>query len=98
MGGRGRRWGTVFLFTCLLHTIHAHADAGALWRVNLETKKFQQLTDVYDDSPVPAWSSDGTQIAIHDYTGIRLIDLARREIYPLFLEDGGNGGFDWSEE
>ncbi len=88
----------VFLFPCFARTAHAHAAPGALWRVNLETGKFQQLTDVYDDSPVPAWSSDGTQLAIHDYTGIRLIDIARAEIYPLFLEDGGNGGFDWGEE
>ncbi|MBI4670229.1 MAG: PD40 domain-containing protein, partial [Chloroflexi bacterium] len=80
----------VFLSTCLVQTAHAHAAPGALWRVNVANGKFQQLTDIYDDSPVPAWSRDGTQIAIHDYTGIRLIDLVRKEIYPLFLEDGGS--------
>ena len=80
---------------CFVKTAHAHSAPGALWRVNLETKKFQQLTEIYDDSPVPAWSHDSSQIAIHDFTGIRLLDLRRQEIYPLFLEDGGMGGFDW---
>ena len=65
--------------------------------MNLETGAFQQLTDIYDDSPMSAWSTSGTQIAIHDFTGIRLIDLGQHKIYPLFLEDGGNGGFDWHE-
>lgn len=86
-------WG----FLCFVQTAHAHVAPGALWRVNLETKKFEQLTNVYDDSPVPAWSKDGTSIAIHDFTGLRLIDLGQKEIYPLFLEDGGNGGFDWRD-
>lgn len=84
------------LIFCVVQTTHAHAAPGALWRVELETRKFQQLTNVYDDSPVPAWSGSAGQVAIHDYTGIRLIDLTRREIYPLFLQDGGNGGFDWT--
>jgi Tol biopolymer transport system component len=87
-----------FLFACLIQRAQAHMAPGALWRVNVESGKFQPLTDIYDDSPVPAWSTDGTQIAIHDFTGIRLIDLARKEIYPLFLEDGGSGGFDWYEK
>lgn len=87
--------GLSILVFCLAQTAHAHSAPGALWRVNLETKTFQQLTDIYDDSPTPAWSSDGAYIAIHDFTGIRLIDLARQEIYPLFLENGGSGGFDW---
>lgn len=80
---------------CLVETAYAHMAPGALWRVNVATGKFEQLTAVYDDSPVPAWSRDGTRIAIHDFTGIRLIDLPLKEIYPLFLEDGGIGGFDW---
>ncbi len=86
------------IFFCLIETAYAHPAPGALWRVNLENNKFEPLTDIYDDSPIPAWSSDGSQIAIHDFTGIRLIDLTRKEIYPLFLEDGGSGGFDWSDK
>lgn len=84
-----------FMLFCFAQTAHAHASPGALWRVNIKTEKFQQLTPIYDDSPVPAWSPDGSHIAIHDFSGIRLVDLTAREIYPLFLEDGGSGGFDW---
>jgi Tol biopolymer transport system component len=80
---------------CFAQTASAHSAPGAVWRVNLTNGKFQQLTDIYDDSPVSAWGSSDTQLAIHDFTGIRLIDLARQEIYPLYLEDGGLGGFDW---
>ncbi len=86
------------VLVCVAQKASAHAAPGALWRVNLETKKFQALTDVYDDSPVPAWSRNAKSIAIHDFTGIRLIDLARNKIYPLFLQDGGNGGFDWFQK
>lgn len=87
--------GISFLFFCFAQTAYAHASPGALWRVNVESEKFQPLTPIYEDSPVPAWAPDGLQIAIHDFSGIRLIDLTAREIYPLFLEDGGSGGFDW---
>jgi Tol biopolymer transport system component len=80
---------------CLVQSAHAHSAPGALWRMNLETGKFQQLTNIYDDSPVPAWARSSAQIAIHDFTGIRLIDLPRQEIYPLFLEAGGSSSFDW---
>lgn len=83
------------LWLCLARTVSAHAAPGALWRVHLASGKFEALTDIYDDTPALAWSRDGTRIAIHDFTGIRLIQLDRREIYPLFLEDGGTGGFDW---
>lgn len=76
----------------------AHAAPGGLWRVNLQSGRFQDLTGVYDDSPVAAWSGDGSRIAIHDFTGLRLIDLNRQEIYPLYLEDGGSGGMDWTGE
>lgn len=95
--GKTSECGVPLLFFCLAQTAHAHSAPGSLWRMNLETRKFQQLTNIYDDSPIAAWSRDGTQIAIHDFTGIRLIELARQQIYPLFLEDGGAGGFDWHE-
>ncbi len=85
-------------FVCWVKSASAHMAPGALWRINVATRKLQPLTDVYDDSPTPAWSNNGMQIAIHDYTGIRWIDLQRQEIYPLFLEDGGSGGFDWYEK
>lgn len=85
---------TLLVF-CLVQTAYAHSAPGSLWRVQLETGKFQQLTDIYDDSPISAWSHDNRQIAIHDFTGIRLIDLPDQKIYPLFLESGGMGGFDW---
>lgn len=83
------------LLACLITTAHAHAAPGALWRVNLRTYRFESLTGIYDDSPAPAWSRDGTQIAIHDFSGIRLIDLRQKHVYPLYLESGGSGGFDW---
>jgi Tol biopolymer transport system component len=81
---------------CLLSIAQAHNAPGALWAVHIASRKFLPLTDIYDDTPMPAWSPDGSRVAIHDSTGIRLIDLARREIYPLFPEDGGSGGFDWA--
>lgn len=86
----------VLLF-CFARTASAHTAPGALWRMNLETKKFQQLMNVYDDTPTPAWSVDSSTIAIHDFIGIRLVDLPQQKIYPLFLEDGGMGGFDWHD-
>jgi Tol biopolymer transport system component len=98
-GTQGEAEGCFFglLFACLVQRAGAHMAPGALWRVNLSSGKFQPLTDLYDDSPAPAWALNGTQIAIHDFNGIRLVDLAHQEIYSLFPEDGGASGFDWSQ-
>lgn len=85
------------LFTCLIETASAHGAPGAIWRVDLKSPRFDQLTPIYNDSPTPAWSADGNAIAIQDVTTIRLIDLVRKEIYVLDAKHGGTGGFDWRQ-
>lgn len=83
------------LLTCLIETASAHGAPGAVWRVNLDFLKFEQITPIYVDSPTPTWSADGTEIATQDVFGIHLIDLKHQVIYPVDLKHGGSGGLDW---
>jgi Tol biopolymer transport system component len=86
------------LVTCLVQTASAHGAPGAIWRVNLASRRFEQITPIYQDSPTPAWSADGTTIALQDVSSIRLIELAQHAVYPVDLKHGGTGGFDWKEK
>lgn len=65
-----------------------------LWLVNLDGTKFERLTSIGADSPVPVWSPDGKYIAFFEATGIYLLDRDSKAIYPI-SGIGGYGGFDW---
>lgn len=82
------------LFACLLEIAYAHGLPWDLWLVNTAGTKFERLTDVGADSPIPAWSSDGKYIAFFEATGIYVVDLEKKLIYTV-SKGGGYGGFDW---
>ncbi|HEX2999619.1 MAG TPA: hypothetical protein VHR86_05215, partial [Armatimonadota bacterium] len=65
-----------------------------LWLVNLDGTKFERLTSIGADSPVPVWSPDGKYIVFFEATGIYLLDRDSKAIYPI-SGIGGYGGFDW---
>jgi Tol biopolymer transport system component len=83
-----------FIFFCFAEKAEAHGLPWDLWLVNLEGTKFERLTSMGADSPVPAWSADGKQIAIYDATGIYIIDVETKKIYQV-SDSAGYGGFDW---
>jgi Tol biopolymer transport system component len=81
-------------FFCFAEKAEAHGLPWDLWQVNLDGTKFERLTNLGADSPVPAWSADGRQIAFYDATGIYILDLGTKKIYQV-SDSRGYGGFDW---
>jgi Tol biopolymer transport system component len=81
-------------FFCFAEKVEAHGLPWDLWLVNLEGTKFERLTSMGADSPVPVWSADGKQIAFYDATGIYILDVATKKISQV-SDSGGYGGFDW---
>lgn len=74
----------------------AHADGlpWDLWTVTPDGSKFTRLTQIGADSPWPAWSRDGKQVAFFDTSGEYVVDLAKREVSQV-ARNGGHGVFDW---
>jgi Tol biopolymer transport system component len=81
-------------FVCLVETADAHGLPWDLWLIHLDTLKFEQLTHIGSDSPVPAWSADGKQIAFFATNGIYILDMATKKITQV-SDSVGYGGFDW---
>ncbi len=77
----------------------AHADGlpWDLWTVTPDGTKFARLTQIGADSPWPAWSRDGKQIAFIDTSGQYLIDLSTRAVSQI-SRNGGHGAFGWYSE
>lgn len=71
-----------------------HGYPWDLFLVNPDGTKFDRLTQLGADSPVPVWSQDGKAIAFFEATGIYLLDMTNKQLYPVSTP-GGYGGFDW---
>ena len=82
------------VFFCFAEGAEAHGLPWDLWQVNLDGTKFERLTNLGMDSPVPAWSADGKQLAWYDATGIYILDVGTKKIYQV-SDSRGYGGFDW---
>ncbi len=83
-----------FLFSCWVSKAEAHGLPWDLYLVNPDGSKFERLTQIGADSPVPVWSKDGKSIAFFEATGIYLLDREKSAIYTI-THIGGYGGFDW---
>ena len=81
-------------FICLVERAHAHGLPWDLWLVDPAGTKYQRLTEIGADSPIPVWSTDGKYLAFFEATGIYLLDRENKRIYTV-SGTGGYGGFDW---
>lgn len=81
-------------FVCLAASAEAHGLPWDLYLVTVDGSKFTRLTNIGSDSPVPAWSADGKQIAFFDATGIYMLDVGTKKITQVSYSRG-YGGFDW---
>lgn len=81
-----------------LFSKRAYADGlpWDLWTVTPDGKKFARLTQVGADSPWPAWSRDGKQVAFFDTSGQYLVELATNALSQI-SKNGGHGVFGWSQ-
>jgi Tol biopolymer transport system component/mono/diheme cytochrome c family protein len=73
----------------------AHGLPGDLWLVGRDGQGVQRLTALYEDQPIPAWSSDGQWVAILGGGGIYFVradgtTLVRRS------KVGGAGALIWT--
>jgi len=58
----------------------AHGVPWDLWSVNVDGSGLRRLTEVGEDSPVPAWSPDGRWIAFTGEFGLYLVDAEGGEV------------------
>lgn len=83
-------------FLLCLFAKPAYADGlpWDLWTVTPDGKKFSRLTEVGADSPWPAWSKDGKQVAFYDTSGQYVLDVATKAVSQI-NRNGGHGVFGW---
>ncbi len=79
---------------CVLDRAEANGLPWDLWMANVDGSKFDRLTNIGADSPVPAWSRDGKYVSFFDTTGLYLVDTGTKAVY-LVSNLGGHGSFDW---
>jgi Tol biopolymer transport system component len=72
----------------------AHGLPMDIWIVNADGSGLQQLTQLGEDDPVPAWSHDGRWIAFTGAAGLYLLDPVSKEVKLMHL-DGGGAGITW---
>jgi hypothetical protein len=72
----------------------AHGLPMDIWIVNADGSGLQQLTEIGEDDPIPAWSPDGRWIVFTAAGGLYLLDPGRKAVLRLH-EDNGGGGFTW---
>ncbi len=82
---------------CSIPFLVACAEANGLpwdlWIVTTDGTKFERVTNIGTDSPVPAWQS-AKYLAYFDVSGINVVDRDTKIIYPI-SPISGHGSFDW---
>ncbi len=81
--------GIPFLLSCA----EANGLPWDLWISNVDATKFERVTNIGSDSPVPAWPS-ARYLAFFDVSGINVVDRETKIIYPI-SPVSGHGSFDW---
>jgi Tol biopolymer transport system component len=74
--------------------VSAHGLPMDLFLIDVDSGAWRRLTEVNEDDPVPAWSSDGRWIAFAGAFGLHLLDPATGHL-SLIHNDPGGGGLTW---
>jgi Tol biopolymer transport system component len=72
----------------------AHGIPWDIWLINVDGSGRERLTDLQEDSPMAAWSPDGTHLAIKGELGLYMLELPSKKIVRMALELAGDG-LDW---
>ena len=74
----------------------AHGIPWDVWIINADGSGRERLTDVAEDSPMVAWSADGSRLAIKGELGFYLLELSTKKLVRMAQELAGEG-LDWFE-
>lgn len=72
----------------------AHGIPWDIWTINVDGSGRERLTELQEDSPMAAWSPDGSHLAVKGELGLYLLELPSKKIVRLALELAGDG-LDW---
>ena len=72
----------------------AHGAPKDLFAVRTDGSGLRRLTELYEDNPAPAWSFDGSRIAILAGGGVYVISAGGGPAVAVDT-NGGHGGIDW---
>ncbi len=75
-------------------TVYAHGVPWDIWLIGTDGAGLRRLTDIGEDSPVPAWSPDGEWIAFTGELGVYLVDREGKRLRRLF-DTVSIGGLAW---
>ena len=82
------------LFLCLAKRAYANGLPWEIWLASADGKGFRQLTRLQLDSPWPAFSKDGREVAFMTYNGTFVIERDTSRVSKL-SDEGGHGTIDW---
>ena len=82
------------LFLCLATRAAANGLPWEIWLASADGKGFRQLTRLQLDSPWPAFSKDGREVAFMTYNGTFEIERETNRVSKL-SDEGGHGAVDW---
>ena len=82
------------LFLCLATRAAANGLPWEIWLASADGKGFRQLTRLQLDSPWPAFSRDGREVAFMTYNGTFEIERDTNRVSKL-SDEGGHGAIDW---
>lgn len=72
----------------------AHGIPWEIWTVRPDGRDLRRLTHLQEDSPIPAWSPDGTWLAVAGEIGLYLVDPAGQRTLRLSTSTS-SGGLAW---
>lgn len=72
----------------------AHGIPWDIWMIKVDGSERERLTELQEDSPIAAWSPDGSHLAIKGELGFYLLDLPSKKLVRLAQELAGDG-FAW---
>lgn len=75
----------------------AHGLPFDLWVIKPDGSGLRRLTTLFEDQPMPAWSSDGKQILFLAGQGFYSIDADGKNLVKK-ADLGGHGGFSWRDK
>jgi Tol biopolymer transport system component len=73
---------------------YAHGLPWEIWAVPVAGGEPRQLTQIQEDTPYAAWSTDGARMLVYGAGGLHRVEVRAAQTQTL-SSDGSHGGMDW---